>query len=91
MHFLWMLFYSLMYSSIIFLLAETAPRSQRSTVSRRLNHDYLEEDEMDEYGQQDNEQYTNLEVTDALKNALQICKCCLTLLLIRISHEGLLH
>ncbi|XP_042064201.1 uncharacterized protein LOC121807934 isoform X1 [Salvia splendens] len=51
---------------------ETAPRSQRSTVSRRLNHDYLEEDEMEEYGQQDNEQYTNLEVTDALKNVLQI-------------------
>ncbi|XP_057772090.1 uncharacterized protein LOC130991736 isoform X2 [Salvia miltiorrhiza] len=49
-----------------------APRSQRSAVNRRPNPGYLEEDEMEEHEQQENEQHTNLEVTDALKNALQI-------------------
>lgn len=52
-----------------------APRSQRSTVNRSLNHGYLEQGEMEEHGWQENEQFTNLEVTDALKNALRICEC----------------
>ncbi|XP_057804697.1 uncharacterized protein LOC131020066 isoform X3 [Salvia miltiorrhiza] len=50
----------------------TAPRSQRSTVNKRLNHGYLEQDEMEEHELQEDERYTNLEVTDALRNALQI-------------------
>lgn len=62
-----------------------APRTQRSTVKRNLNHGLLDEGEMGEHEQQENEQHSNLEVTEALQNALKICKCWLNLLLIRIS------
>lgn len=56
-----------------------APRSQRSTVNRRPNYVFSDEHEMEEGGQQENEEQSNLEVAEALKNALQICKCLLNL------------
>lgn len=73
------------------LFAVTACMSQRSAVNRRLNHGWMDEHEMEEGGQQENEQESNLEVAEALKNALQICKCLLNLLHSMISHKGLLY
>lgn len=49
----------------------TAPRTQRSTL-KRINHGLLDENEMEEHGRQENEQHPNLEVAEALQNALNI-------------------
>lgn len=45
---------------------------RRSTA--RVNQGLLDEDEIEEHGQQENEQLSDVEVSQAIENALKICK-----------------
>lgn len=53
-------------------------RSTRSTAG--VNHGLLDEDETEEHGQEGNEKVSDMDVSQAIENALKICKfgriCC---------------
>lgn len=51
-----------------------ARSTQRSTAKRKVNNVLLDEDEVEEHGQQGNEHPSELEVSQAIENALKICK-----------------
>lgn len=48
--------------------------TRRPTAGRRVFHELLDEDEIEEHRQRENKQASDVEVTQAIENALKICK-----------------